>query len=243
MTDYAQVLALALMPFVGNACGAVIAWRVPVSPRLVGALLHAAAGIAVAVVSVELVPRVLQDIRPWQLGVAFGGGAAFSVVLARAVGWATQTTRSGAGRAWMVYLAIAADLFGDGLMVGIGATIAADLGLLLGMGQVVANVPGGFAVAANFRRRAVSRTARLSAVAGLGAAVFVGATAGYWWLGGADTAAQNTALTFVIGVLLLTTIEDLVPEADAPAAARWLTTIAFSASFLFFALLALSFRP
>jgi ZIP family zinc transporter len=49
----------------------------------------------------------------------------------------------------------------------------------------------------------------------------------------------NSALAFVVGMLLLATIEDLVPEADAPQARRSVTTASFAAGFAFFALLSL----
>ena len=57
----------------------------------------------------------------------------------------------------MVYMAVAADLLSDGLMTGAGSAVARRLGLLLGLSQVVANVPGGFAAMANFRDEGVLR--------------------------------------------------------------------------------------
>ena len=49
---------------------------------------------------------------------------------------------------------------------------------------------------------------------------------------------QNAALAVIVGVLLVTTIEDLVPEADKPGAPRSISTASLVLGFGFFALLA-----
>jgi len=50
-------------------------------------------------------------------------------------------------------------------------------------------------------------------------------------LKGAGAGLQSTVLAFFVGVLLLTTIEDVIPEADAPRPPRWISTLAFAIGF------------
>lgn len=235
------LLGLALLPAGGMLCGALAAewWRI--SRQAIGAVLHAAAGVAVAVVSVELMPRILEDIVPWLLVTGFALGAAASVGMAKLVRQTVRALEIGGKRSWMVYLAVAVDLLGDGLMIGIGSAVSGGLGLMLGLSQVVANVPGGFVALANLRDKGVSRPVRLAAAASLFVPVLAGAGLGFWLLRGEAAALQNAALAFVVGLLLLATIEDLVPEADAPQTRRSVTTAAFAAGFAFFALLSLYF--
>src|SRR5690606_12671199 len=127
-------------------------------PRwLVGAALHAAAGIAIALVSIDLMPRILAATPIGIIILAFLAGAAISVFLARSVRALQQQAGEGDAGAWLVQLAILTDITIDGLMTGAGAGIAAGLGLLLALSQVVANIPGGFASAANFRHKGFSR--------------------------------------------------------------------------------------
>jgi ZIP family zinc transporter len=160
MNDFVRVLAISLLPAAGNILGALVAESVKAPPWIIGAALHGAAGVAIAVVSVDLMPRRLPVIPTWMLVAAFAGGAAFSVALARGFKvWAGG--RKGRSGTWMVYLAVAADLLTDGLMVGAGSAIAGGLGFLLGLSQVVANVPGDFATIGNFRNRQVRRSRRL----------------------------------------------------------------------------------
>ncbi len=160
MNDFVRVLAISLLPAAGNILGALVAESVKAPPWIIGAALHGAAGVAIAVVSVDLMPRRLPVIPTWMLVAAFAGGAAFSVALARGFKvWAGG--RKGRSGTWMVYLAVAADLLTDGLMVGAGSAIAGGLGFLLGLSQVVANVPGDFATIGNFWNRQVRRSRRL----------------------------------------------------------------------------------
>ena len=74
---------------------------------------------------------------------------------------------------------------------------------------------------------------------GLGFALpgLLGAAMGYSLLRGAGEAMQGFALAFVVGLLLLTTIEDVVPEADAPKPKRWISSGAFASGFVLFTLL------
>ena len=52
---------------------------------------------------------------------------------------------------WMIYIAVAIDLSSDGLVTGAGSAVSLNLALVLAAGQVLANVPEGYASVANFR--------------------------------------------------------------------------------------------
>jgi ZIP family zinc transporter len=171
--DFLFVLAVALLPSGGNVAGALIAEWLKVPSWVIGAALHSAAGIAIALVSVDLMPRILDHVPTWPLVAAFLGGAIFSVLLARGVGLARSLIfAKGSHGAWMVYMAVAADLLSDGLMTGAGSAASSRLGLLLALSQVFANLPGGFAAMANFREDGVPRRRRLLITASFALPVF-----------------------------------------------------------------------
>lgn len=239
MSRYLLVLAIALLPALGNIIGSLLAETVRTPKWLIGAALHAAAGIAIAVVSVDLMPRIIRETAPWLLIAAFFCGALFSVLLSRMVDWLRPKKGKASSGAWMVYMAVAADLFSDGLMTGTGSAIASGLGLLLGLSQVVANIPGGFATGANFRDDGVTLRRRLLFMALFPVPALASATVGFGLLQGASTGFQHAALSFLVGVLLLATVEDMLPEADAPRPPRWISTTAFAGGFAAFALLSL----
>lgn len=237
MNNLASILLLALLPAAGNVLGSAAAELTRTPRWLVGAALHAAAGVAIALVAVELMPRVTGQIPTWLFLLLFGIGGLAAYFLSRAALWVSRRVPGGSKGAWMVYMATAADLFGDGLMTGAGAAVSSELGLLLALSQVIANIPGGFATLANFRAQEVPRRARLLAAGSFALPVLIGAAAGFLALRGAGPTAQSAALAVIVGMLLITTVEDLVPQADKPGAARNISTASFVAGFAFFVLL------
>lgn len=242
MSAYLSVLALALLPVLGNFIGTAVAELSRTPKWVIGAALHAAAGIAVALVSVDLMPRLLQTTGTLLFLSMFMIGAVLAYLLARAAGWLSAKVKGGSAGAWVVYTATAADLLSDGLMTGASAAVSAELGLLLALSQVVANVPAGFASISTFRAQGVARRTRLLAAASFLLPVLIGVTLGFTMLRGASETAQDAALGVIVGILLVTTVEDLVPEADKPGTRRAISTSAFVGGFGFFALLASYFE-
>src|SRR3546814_9337244 len=58
---------------------------------------------------------------------------------------------------WMIYVAVAVDLTSDGLMIGSGSAVSSNLELVLAACQVLADLPEGYATAANFRNKGMPR--------------------------------------------------------------------------------------
>ena len=81
MPDYWHVLALALMPAAGSFAGGMIAELVPATPRILSRALHAAAGIAIAVVAVEMMPAIIAGAPTWAIVIGLCAGGAFYVLL------------------------------------------------------------------------------------------------------------------------------------------------------------------
>jgi len=78
VNEFAIVFGLALLPALGNFSGGLLAEYLPTSKRNLNRALHAASGIVIAIVAVELVPRALEATSGWIVAVAFGvGGLAY----------------------------------------------------------------------------------------------------------------------------------------------------------------------
>jgi len=80
-----MVLAIALLPTAGTIIGTLVAETARAPKWVVGSALHGAAGIAIAVVSVNLMPRILEGTPIWLAVAAFLAGAACSVLFAAIV--------------------------------------------------------------------------------------------------------------------------------------------------------------
>jgi ZIP family zinc transporter len=223
-------MAFAALPALGNFFG-VLAAEVLRPPRwIIGALLHGAAGIAVGIIAVELMPRSLETVSAISIAIAFMVGAAASLAFASTVGKLSGSQGKATG-AWMVQAAILADLVSDGLITGAGSAASLELGLLLAGSQLLANFPGGFAASSNLRHRGVDRRTRLISGAAVSLPIFIAAAIGFFLLRGTPESVQGIALAGIAGFLLAATLEDLIPEGDAPRPPRWSSTLALAAGF------------
>jgi zinc transporter, ZIP family len=237
MTEFAVVLGLALFPALGNFFGGLLAEFVPTSKRTLNRALHAAAGIVIAIVAVELMPRALQATSGFLAAIAFGSGGVAYVALATVV---ERLQRRGSGRdrgaMWMVYLAVAVDLFGDGLMIGTGSAVATSFALVLALGQVLADVPEGFAALADFKDKGVARAQRLLLGLSFTIPALAAATLAYVLLRGQSEALRMAGAVFTAGLLTVAAVEDMMMEAHASAEDTRASVLAFVGGFVLFTL-------
>lgn len=230
------VLLLSLLPGVGNFTGGMIAEFLKTTPRLLNLALHAASGIVIAIVSVELIPEALGALPAWWLAIAFATGGGAYVLMETLV----ERLQGGGGEArtgmWMIYVAVAVDLSSDGLMLGTGAAVSSGLGLVLAAGQVLADLPEGYATVADFRDKGVPRRRRIL----LSASFFLFATGAavlsYLLLRGASEGVKMAALVFAAGLLTVAAVEDMLEEAHEARADNRLSVLAFVGGFALFTL-------
>lgn len=216
MNDIASILSLALLPALGNIAGGILAEVYRPSPRVLNWALHLAAGIVIGIVAIELTPNALQVLPTWLVGVCFLLGAGGYQLAERGVAYLQEQQGSGETESmWMIYFAVAVDLFSDGLMIGSGAAVSAGLGLAIAIGQVLADVPEGFAVIANFRNKGVSRTRRFALSASFAVPALTAALGAFLLLRQQSQAWQMGVLLGTAGILTTAAIEDMISEAHA----------------------------
>jgi len=239
VNEFLTVLGFAALPALGNFAGGVLAEFIVASDRALSLALHAATGVVVAVISLELIPESLRVDAPLMTVFSFVAGGLFFI----AVDQVTQLvkTRFGSGEdvdvgAWMIFLGVAVDLFTDGVMIGTGSTIATGLGLLLALGQVPADVPEGLATIIAFKRQGIPRRRRFQIAAAFAIPVFLGATIGYWLMRGQSELVKMALLTFTAGILTTLVVEEIIPEAHQDGEARF-ATLLFLGGFALFGLL------
>jgi len=156
----------------------------------------------------QSLPRIMAGVRWPGLWPFLVGGAAY--LLAQTV---IASRAEGGGRMWMIYLAVATDLFGDGLLIGSGSAVAASLGLTLAIGQVLADVPEGAATTITFQANGVPKKKRLLLAVMLVLPVVAGAALSYVTLRDQSEALQLSALVATSGLFAVAVFEDLITEA------------------------------
>ena len=249
MNQYLLALALAAMPAAGNFAGGLLAESMRVSQRMLSFALHAAAGIVMAVVAVELLPESFESAPAWLIVLAFVLGGGFFMAVDTAIerfgrsrdassaeAGAASESGEAAGGPWVIYFGVAVDLFSDGIMIGAGSTVSFSLGLLLALGQVPADIPEGFATIATFRAKGVPRRTRLLLAASFALVIFLGVTVGYWAVRSAPEVVKFALLAFTAGVLMTVAVEEIVPEAHKSEETKT-ATACFVGGFALFALL------
>lgn len=252
MSDLLQVLLLALFPAGGNFMGGLVAEFTRTTRKRLSIALHLAAGILFGVIAIELAPRVFKGAPPWLAGLAFFAGGLAYVLLDQMVERLTggdseeeQNTEGSASTmsgAWVIYAAVAVDLFSDGLLIGAGSSISFSLALILAIGQVTADIPEGFATIANFKDKGVPRARRFLISASFLIPVMAGALLSYLVLRDQSEAIQLAALAFTAGLLLAAASEEIVGEAhEAAPDTRW-SSLAITGGFVLFALVASYFE-
>lgn len=141
----------------------------------------------------------------------------------------------------MVYVAVATDLVGDGLLIGAGSAVSSQLALTLAVGQVLADIPEGFAVTANFREKGMGRKNRLLISASFVIPVVGAALLAYFTLRGQSEGVKMSALVFVAGLYTLAAVEDMLREAHESAEdSRW-SAVSFLLGFALFLVVSGSF--
>jgi zinc transporter, ZIP family len=241
---YLFVLALAALPAAGNFVGGLLAEFFAVSNKMLSLALHAASGILLAVVGVELMPQVLEAEPAWVVVAAFVAGGGFALLMDKAAEW-LRTWAAGSGGStgpWVIYFSVAADLFSDGLLIGTGATISSNLGLLLALGQVPADLPEGFATIATLKKAGVARHQRILLAAAFALPVLLGATIGYWLVRDGSELLKLALLSFTAAILTSTAVEEIIGEAhEQDEDTNW-HELAFIGGFALFMLLSLYFE-
>ncbi|ADJ28146.1 Peptidoglycan-binding lysin domain protein [Nitrosococcus watsonii C-113] len=245
MQDFLIVFGLALLPALGNFVGGLWAEFLRTSERALNRALHAAAGIVLAIVAIELMPEALKSISPWMIALAFALGGFAYMALEAAIEYLQKKkgkNSSGSTAMWMLYGAVATDLFSDGLMIGAGSAVSPSMALILALGQVLADVPEGYAAIANFKDKNIPRRRRFWLSASFALPALTAATLAYFLLRDQNETLKMAGLVFTAGLLTVAAVEDMVSEAHEIAQdTRW-SDFSFIGGFVLFILVSAGFK-
>jgi ZIP family zinc transporter len=216
MNEYLAVLGLAALPATANFLGGVLGDLITLPRRTLNLVFEWVAGMLLAVVGIELMPRVLQASLPWLMVVLFVAGAGLFLLIEEGTKMFRRQTASqpGGGNPLVIFSGILVDLFVTGVMIGTGVTVERRLGLLLALSLMVADAPEGFISMVGLQDQGISRASRLVLLAALAFSVLLGATVGYVALRDQSVLVRLGLLSLTAGMLMTLVIEEIVPEAQ-----------------------------
>lgn len=238
MDELLIILLLSLLPALGTFAGGIAAEFFKISRKNLSLALHLAAGIILAVISVELIPHALEASIPWIVILAFVLGGIFFIILDQLIDYmqVRYGDLSQSTAAWAIFVGTAIDSFTDGLMIGTGSLVAIQLGLLLAVGVVSADLPEGFATISALKDKGIKRRNRMLLIISASVPVLIGAFAGYLLVRGQPAIVEYAILAFTAGVLLTVTAEEIIPESHKEKEAR-LAALVLICGFALFALI------
>lgn len=136
----------------------------------------------------------------------------------------------------MVYIAVSIDLASDGLLIGTGSSVSSAMALVLALGQVLADIPEGFAAIANMKEKGVPRSRRILLSASFTIPIVATALISFFLLRGQSELWQMSALAFVAGLLSLAAVEDMISEAHENSTDTKKSLLLFTGGFVLFVL-------
>lgn len=233
------VFLLSLVPVLTTGIGTTLAvfWTPGIRTR--SAVQHFAAGVIFAIVGVELLPAVVEEHDPLEIGLTFAAGFVVMIgaqlfgkwIASRNAG-ETPVSRSRLAQR----IAIAIDIAIDGVLIGIAFAAGSQTGILLTAALSLELLSLGVATSLSMIAAGSGRTKAVAVPCILSTFLVIGAVAGEYALRGASGHTMAGVLAFGSAALLFLVTEELLVEAHESGDTTFATSM-FFAGFLLFLLL------
>lgn len=237
MSVFTKILLFSLIPVLTMIIGGVIATIRKPSGNIRSLILHFAAGVVFSVVAVEILPDILKIHKAFQTIIGFTLGFILMVTIRK------LTEKDGKegpvnakGLPVGLLVAVGADIFIDGLLLGIAFHAGSSEGILLALALSLELLSLGMATATELINRHVQKGKTIGLVILLAFVFFISAILGATLLNSLSDDAIDVVLSFGLAALLFLVTEELLKEAHEENETIWHTS-AFFGGFLLFMIL------
>lgn len=223
-----SVIIFALYPAAAVMLGGLIAiWRT-MSPKLLSAVQHFAAGILFCALSTELLPDLVHRKMPWVTLVGFSLGFIVMLIVKHfAESFGQKGIITPKQRPTSLIMILGFDIAIDGLLIGLGFAAGVKQGLLLTMALTLEVLFLGLSGAAALKSSGATRNRILLITLGFSLTLIVSAWAGLTLLAGASDMLLDAFLAFGLAALLYLVTEELLVEAHEVPETSALTAMFF----------------
>lgn len=244
---FQRILVFSLLPTVTLIVGGVAASFYKVGSNVRSAILHFASGVVFSVVAVELLPDVIRMHEPVQIVIGFSIGIVtmlgiryFTEKAQRPKESVIDTGQENRGQPvsllqpmMATLIAIAVDIFIDGLLLGIGFSAGVKEGKLLAFALSVEVLSLALATTTSLVDKGTPRSIVLKVIIGFAILFFLSAMLGGSLLHNLSDEWMEIILSFGLAALLFLVTEELLKEAHEEKESPLLTA-AFFFGFLLF---------
>lgn len=238
MTRFSEVFLYALIPVISILIGGMTGLFQKPSGAFRSSVLHFAAGVVFSVVAVELLPDVIKEHKPVEVGLGFGLGIATMLLIKYfAEKYESKSKKNSNTTALPMGLLVALgmDMVIDGLLLGVGFAAGNTEGILLSVALAFEVYSLGLAVVLACSKSNISKQKNLFILFILGLAFFVGSVLGITLLSSLSQEMLELVLSFGLAALLFLVTEELLIEAHEEKETL-LQTSMFFVGFLIFLL-------
>lgn len=230
-----QIVLFSLLPVFTMILGGVIAIIKKPSGNVRSLILHFAAGVVFSVVAVEILPDVIKENSPIHVVIGFSLGL-ISMLLIRKFSEAKEGQEIDINQSKLplsLLIAVAVDIFIDGLLLGISFMAGSKEGMLLAIALSLELLSLGMATSTELRENKLSKFRTIGLIVMLTMVFFTSAVLGTTLLSDLSPNSLEVILSFGMAALLFLVTEELLTEAHEEQETVWHTAIFFGGFLLF----------
>ncbi|MEO7121286.1 MAG: hypothetical protein ABIY62_09315 [Ginsengibacter sp.] len=235
---FQKILLFSLIPVFTMIAGGVIAIIKKPTGNMRSLILHFAAGVVFSVVGVEILPDLIKFHSPVHTIIGFTLGFLTMMAVRKFMeGNAEKKKNAMTGKLpFSLLVAVAVDIFVDGLLLGIGFSAGKSEGMLLAFALSAELLSLGMATASDLNEKKIGVKKSIITISILSFLFFVSAVLGGSLLKHVSHTIHDIILSFGIAALLFLVTEELLVEAHEERETIWHTS-AFFGGFLLFLIL------
>ncbi len=115
---------------------------------------------------------------------------------------------------WGLYVGILVDLFVDGVVIGVGATLTLATGVALALGMAISTLPLAFVTITTAKQQGIAKIRRQQMGGLFFLFMLAGAMVGFLVLQNAPMSLRFTLVALASGFLITTVTQSMIPEAN-----------------------------
>lgn len=218
------------IPALLMALGSIIAWYKQPSDKTSSMIQHFAAGVVLAAVAAELVPKIIQNEIQWLVALGFACG----IILMLVTDYFADHLNSKSKESRFPYglvLAVIVDVFIDGLLIGVAFSASARSGIIIALALTLEVFFLGIATSASMIKNNTQKSRGILAMIIAAILIPIGAWLGFLLASDLSRSVHMAILAFGTAALLYLVTEELLVEAHEVAETK-VATLAFFVGFL-----------
>lgn len=236
MKQLSEIIFYSLIPVAAIIIGGISGLIKKPSGAFTSSVLHFAAGVVFSVVAVELLPDIIKQHRPLEVGIGFGLGITTMLLVKYFVEKLENKDENSIDKAKLpigLLIAMGIDLLIDGLLLGVGFAAGNKEGILLSIALALEVFSLGLAVSLACTKTSITKGKVILILIGLGVTFFIGAIIGITLLAGLSQEMLELVLSFGLAALLFLVTEELLTEAHEEKETPFQTACFFGGFLLF----------